>query len=314
MAAYQIKPYHQGLKPVWNTFIATAKNSSFLFNRDFMEYHRDRFDDFSLMVYEGEQVAAVFPANKRDKDVYSHQGLTYGGLILPKGIGLKKVKAMWEALLAYLTGEELNTLTIKLIPPFYHQEAAYEQEHLLVSKGAQLAHSALNFGIDYGQPLQFHKTKRKHFKKNQDSGFLIQEEGFSQFWKEVLVPRLQDKHDTEPVHTLTEIQLLHSKFPDNIKQINIYNGATLLAGITLFISDKVVKSQYGATTQAGERHRALDYLFMHVIQKYKEAGFQYFDMGTVHGGKGEPYNFGLIKQKEELATRAYIQHTLKLNL
>ena len=47
----------------WNTFVSKAKNATFLFHRNFMEYHKNRFQDFSLVVQEDQKWVAVLPAN-----------------------------------------------------------------------------------------------------------------------------------------------------------------------------------------------------------------------------------------------------------
>ena len=41
-----IETYKDSYKDDWNNFVDSAKNSTFLFNRDFMDYHSDRFEDF----------------------------------------------------------------------------------------------------------------------------------------------------------------------------------------------------------------------------------------------------------------------------
>ena len=312
LSDYRIIVYKPSYKEEWDGFVAEAKNPSLLFYRDFMGYHKERFEDYSLMVYNGEKLAALFPANKKGEIIYSHQGLTFGGLILSQDLGFKKTKSIFETVLAFLEAESFNELVIKCLPVFYHHQPSNEMEHLLLAKGAEIINSDLNFGIDYSQPILFHKTKRKHFKKGKDQGLTIEEGALDDFWNKALKPKLEDKFDAEPVHTLPEIKNLQNKFPQFIKQFNIYENSHLLAGLTLFISDKVVKSQYSATTQLGEKLRALDVLFITLIEKYKAAGFRYFDMGTVQGGFDDHYNFGLVKQKEELGARAYLQHTLKL--
>ena len=81
LTKYNIKKYHKNDYKIWNEFIAHAKNATFLFHRDFVEYHQDRFEDFSLLVFEDEKLKAVLPANIKENLVYSHQGLTYGGLV-----------------------------------------------------------------------------------------------------------------------------------------------------------------------------------------------------------------------------------------
>ena len=54
-----------------------------------MEYHNDRFEDFSLMVYKNGKLIALLPANKKDNIVYSHQGLSYGGVVYMKDVKFK---------------------------------------------------------------------------------------------------------------------------------------------------------------------------------------------------------------------------------
>ena len=43
----------------WNEFVKHAKNATFLFHRDFMEYHSSRFQDFSLLIYRKNKLVAV---------------------------------------------------------------------------------------------------------------------------------------------------------------------------------------------------------------------------------------------------------------
>ena len=82
MKNYTVRRYSSEYFELWNAFISIAKNATFLFHRDFMEYHSDRFQDFSLLVFEGEKLMSVLPANRVGDTVFSHQGLTYGGLVL----------------------------------------------------------------------------------------------------------------------------------------------------------------------------------------------------------------------------------------
>ena len=56
--------YEKGYKPVWDEFILKSKNGTFLFFRDYMEYHADRFTDHSLLFFEGDRLLAVLPASR----------------------------------------------------------------------------------------------------------------------------------------------------------------------------------------------------------------------------------------------------------
>ena len=44
-----IRRYAPADKPLWDGFVALSKNATFLHYRDYMDYHSDRFSDFSLM-------------------------------------------------------------------------------------------------------------------------------------------------------------------------------------------------------------------------------------------------------------------------
>jgi hypothetical protein len=311
---YTIKKYDSTYFLQWNDFITHSKNGTFLFHRDFMEYHSDRFEDCSLLVFNGQKLVAVFPANRQEDEIHSHQGLTYGGLILTGSIGVEKTEQVFEAVMTWFNDQGISKLNIKQVIPIYHKEPANEMDYILFKQGAALYRRDMNLAIDYAELPAISKSKMKNFRKLASAEFEIREEtDFSSFWDTVLVPRLRARHGVKPVHTKEEIQLLHSRFPNNILQYNIYVDGTILAGITIFHFGKVVKSQYGATTDAGEKARALDYLFIHLIQKYKDT-VRFFDMGTVNEQQGKVYNKGLIKQKEELGCRVYSHDYYSLNL
>ncbi len=310
MQNYSIQKYKKSDCSIWNGFVSTSKNGTFLFHRSFMEYHSDRFHDFSLLIYNRGKLVALFPANIVDAVIHSHQGLTYGGLILSKSVGGEKVKDIVCALIDFFKTNRMNSVYIKSIPTFYHKKPSNELTFFFSEYGAELYRRDLNLAIDYNAPLEFHKSKLKHFRKRQGSGFCIKDtEDFSNFWNDVLIPRLEEKHGTSPVHSLEEITLLKNKFPESILQYTIEIDNKLLAGITIFKTESVVKSQYGAVTEEGEKYRALDFLFIELIKKYKAEGYRFFDMGTVTEN-----NYGLLKQKEELGCEIYTQDFYKLNL
>ncbi|TAD97029.1 MAG: hypothetical protein EAZ97_13070, partial [Bacteroidetes bacterium] len=61
----QIIRYESAWKDRWNDFLSVSKNASFLFDRNFMDYHKDRFRDHSCIFIEKNQILAVFPANEK---------------------------------------------------------------------------------------------------------------------------------------------------------------------------------------------------------------------------------------------------------
>lgn len=276
-----------------------------------MEYHSHLFQDFSLLIYKGEKLLAVLPANIVDGVVYSHQGLTYGGLVLPFQINFETVSEICQALLTFLKANAVESLQVKELPLPYHKTLAHEVTYFLEKYGVTIA-TQMVLAVDYSQTIPFHKTKLKYYRQGQQKGLEIRKEtNFESFWNTVLIPRLAEKHTAKPVHSLQEITLLHSRFPDNIYQYNVYFEDELLAGITIFETDQVVKSQYGATTPKGEKLRAFDYLFVSLIKKYQHQK-KYFSQGTVTEKNELGYNEGLLKQKQELGCEVYLQRTYEI--
>ncbi|WP_246011680.1 FemAB family protein [Flavobacterium piscinae] len=297
---YTIRKYTSADNSAWNEFIALAKNATFLFHRDFMDYHQDRFEDYSLIVEDGKSWVAVLPANRIEDTLFSHQGLTYGGVVIKDNFERTTIITIFESLKDYLKTNQFRNFFIKPILPFYTDESYFEMEYSLVQKKADLYRKDINLFIDFKSNYSISKSKLKHFRRVSSLGLEIREDAnFQLFWNHVLIPRLKEKHNANPVHTVEEIIYLHSKFPENIKQFNVYFENEILAGITLFVFKNGVKSQYGATTSLGEKMRALDFLFITLLNEYKDK-FDFFDMGTVSENQGNSINQGLLKQKQEL--------------
>lgn len=315
MKNYSIKQYQESAYASWNAFIGQAKNATFLFYRDFMEYHKDRFEDFSLMIFDNEKLVAVLPANRVGEIVYSHQGLTYGGLVYSHKINGEKVAGILDSLLSFFKENGIQSFYFKPIPLFYSSGGNHETDFFLLRKGAFLDKKEMNLAINLAMPLAISKSKLKHFRKIEELDLeLVEEHQFEPFWELVLAPRLFEKYDTKPVHTLQEITKLKENFPNNIKQFSVYYDDAIIAGVTIFETENVVKSQYGATTKKGEELRALDFLFISLIEKYKKKGKLFFDMGIVNDDNEKGYHAGLLKQKEELGCTVYSQDFYKINL
>ncbi len=45
MKEWTIERYERSRAGEWNSFVGSARNATFLFNRSYMDYHADRFED-----------------------------------------------------------------------------------------------------------------------------------------------------------------------------------------------------------------------------------------------------------------------------
>ena len=111
--------YEEGYAATWDQFVRESRNGTFLFQRPFMEYHKDRFEDASLLFLDEKGgVRGLLPANVRsDKGlVQSHGGLTYGGLVLGADTQATEVGEMMRLLTAHFLEKGCRALQYKPTP------------------------------------------------------------------------------------------------------------------------------------------------------------------------------------------------------
>lgn len=304
MKDYEVIKYEASHKNAWDEFIRNAKNATFLFERDFMDYHADRFTDHSLMVFKKGKLVTVLPANIQENTLHSHQGLTYGGLVLGKRTNFEETVIIFTRLLKFLESQGVTTLNLKLLPNIYHLLPSDEIAHLLFVVNAKLTRRDISSTIFYDERLAIKSSNRKRgIKRGIKNGLEVREDSdFEKYWDDILVPNLNQTHGKDPVHSVAEIELLHSRFPKNIKQFNVYKDAEILAGVTVFETPTVAHCQYISSNTLGRNLGALDFLFDFLIDHYSNK--RYFDFGISNEAQGRKVNKGLIHWKEAFGGRS----------
>jgi hypothetical protein len=295
---FSVKQYQESDYENWNAFIGQAKNATFLFHRDFMEYHKDRFEDYSLIVLHKNIWVGVIPANKVGDEIFSHQGLTYGGLVYNEVSKLMTVITAFRAVLLFLAANEIDKLHLKTIPSIYHNKPAEEIQYALFLAEAKLARRDSLSVIDLSQKYDFSKIRKRGILKAVANGLIIKEEtDLESFWNEVLIPNLDERHDVKPVHSLEEMKVLKSFFPKNIRQFNVYHNDKIVAGTTVFESGKVAHCQYISKYENKENLGSLDFLYHFLITEVF-ASKRFFDFGISNEEQGKKLNEGLSYWKE----------------
>lgn len=306
MKNYTVRPYLGNDYDNWNAFIGQAKNATFLFHRDFMEYHSDRFQDYSLIVLDKEKWVAVLPANVVGNQVFSHQGLTYGGLVYNEKLKLASVIAIFKSVLFFLNANKIEKLHLKLIPSIYHQKPAEELNYALFLADAQLIRRDSMAVIDLSKKLLIANGRKEGIKKGQKNKLEIREvNDFEEFWNEILIPNLAQKHQAKPVHSLEEIIKLKALFPENIRQFNMYQNGIIVAGTTVFETSTVAHCQYISGKEDKNELGGLDLLFYQLISEtFKNKRF--FDFGTSNENQGRKLNNGLSYWKESFGASTIV--------
>ena len=307
MKNYTVRRYTSEDYVIWNAFISAAKNATFLFHRDFMEYHQDRFEDFSLLVFDNKKLVSVLPANRVGATVYSHQGLTYGGIVLLPKSKLYDTIYVFKSVLKFLNDNDVSTLYLKQIPSIYCRYSSDEINYLAHICKAEVVMKHNVSVITLNQDRLISKSRKQCINRGKNLNLEIKEDKkIDLFWNELLIPNLTDKYNSKPVHSVDEISMLMTKFPDNIKHFNVYNGAKLVCGTTIFITDKVVKPQYISGNESNNELGSIDFLYDFLINDIAN-GKDYFDFGPSHENDGLQIVKSINFWKESFGAHSLIQ-------
>lgn len=313
----EIKEYTIKYKDEWNRFISSSKNGTFILDRHYMDYHSDRFNDASLMFYNSKgKLVGVFPANKKENTIFSHGGLTYGGLIVNYASHYSEICEIFNSLRMFYVENGIKKIFYKAIPHIYHSQPAEEDLYWLHSNGAQLINRSVSSVVDTNKPLPFSELRRRKIKKASEAGVIIMLENFSfvdAFWK-ILENNLWKKHGVNPVHNINEIKLLQHRFPCEMTLSVAIHDNAVVAGCLIYKTNKVAHVQYISANEKGKEFGALDILFFELIKKYGEEGLKYFDFGISTENGGKFLNEGLLFQKEGFGGRAICYDTYEYKI
>lgn len=314
MSKINIRVYKESDFDVWNDFISKAKNGTFLFHRNFMEYHKERFRDFSLLIYNNKsKLIAVLPAHIKGETVYSHQGLTYGGIVIKAELRMTVFFEIFSEVLKFLNQNKVLFFYCKEIPYFYNSLPNDEWKYLAFITDAELYRRDLCSVVDLKKKNFFSKSVVRYAKRCEKQGFTYRKcEDWEMFWNEILIPELFLHHNVLPVHDLEEISYLQSKFQDNIHLYCVFSGDEMAGGTVLFIDRDVVHCQYISAKTKFRKNKVLDFLYFKLISEdFKK--YNYFDFGISNEEDGRKTNMGLLYWKEGFGARGVVQDFYKIS-
>lgn len=294
----KIVKYQSNQKKEWNRFLENSKNGTFLFNRNYMEYHSDRFNDYSLLVYDNKNtLIALFPATVHNQEVRSHGGLTYGGFIVDHTMKVEKMLSIMEHIINFFRINHIEKIIYKAIPHIYHKMPSEEDLYALFRFGFKLFRRDVSSTINI-RTTEIKGQKRHGAKKAKNAGMHLIETNNSQDILDIVNTNLEAKYQTKAVHSYEEMNLLKSRFQKNVIMFNLIKNDQIIGGAILYIDNAVIHAQYVATTCDAKKERGLDFIITELIDKYKY-NYEWFDFGISTENNGQYLNASLIKSKEE---------------
>lgn len=323
MERLTVQSYSTELEVQWNELVTKSKNGTFLFDRQFMDYHHERFCDCSLVFLKDGKVCGALPANWQNDEqtVYSHQGLTYGGLILPTSTSAADVLQMMELACDYYRLQQgARRMVWKPVPYIYNKYPADEPLYALFRHGAKLTARGLSSAIPLDRSIPFIRLRRRGVQKAEEAGIHFSTstdtDDIRQFW-DILRSGLTRRHGVEPVHSAEEIKLLTDRFPHNIHLVLTRSAEDrIMGGAWLFCTDRVIHVQYMTASDEARRLGANDLLTATLLKRSRTLfpGALYYEFGISTEDNGHVLNEGLVFQKEGFGGRGVCYDIYELTL
>lgn len=295
---FEIRRYVPEYADEWNQFVAESKNGVFLFDRKYMDYHADRFCDHSLMFYSDGRLLAVLPAHLSGDTLCSHNGLTYGGLVMSPRLTVVQTMHLFREMNEYLRSQGIRHVSYKAIPWIYHRLSAEEDLYALYHEcHARIVARDFATNIYLSAGLRWERVRRRGIVRARNAGVVVERsDHYEAFWQ-VLADNLMNKYGVKPVHSLQEIELLHGRFPQNIQLYQAVREGKVLGGVVLYISSQVVHAQYSSASPEGKKLGVIDLLYDQIFKDYRD--YPYFDFGrSTEHPDGSGLNENLVFQKE----------------
>lgn len=313
MSRITVRTYTKNDIKAWNCFVSNSKNGTFLFYRDFMEYHQEKFQDFSLMIFdECGDLIAILPAHIVNNELYSHLGLTYGGIITNKELRVTLFFEVFYEILKFLDLKNIKYLYWKEIPYFYHSYPSDEWKYLAFITQAELYRRDLCSVINLRESFTISASIVRNSKWCERNGFYYEKsDRIEEFWEEILIPELLLRHKANPVHSVDEILKLKSVFKDKINFYGVFFEKNLVGGTIIFVNNKIIHSQYISVKSEFKNKKVLDFLHHKLItEEFKDD--HYFDFGISNEDNGKKTNMGLLFWKEGFGARGITQDFYKI--
>ena len=312
---YDLIKYSDDMAGEWNRFVASSKNGTFLLHRLYLDDHKDRFPDRSVVIRdESGRIVALFPATSTGQGVLSsHGGLTYGGFVMGADTRAQQPLEWLELIAEYARQEGYNRIVYKCIPHIYHRVPAEEDIYALFGMGARLSVCNLASVVPLPGGIASRLGKRAA-KRIARFGLAVEQASVAEIWP-IIVEDRRVRHNTVPVHSLDEMELLASRFPENIKVFKTVAGGEILAGAVVYLMPEtgVMHLQYAAASPEGFDIYAVDAIYHRLVTSlYPD--YRWFDFGTSNEDGGRYLNTGMTAHKEEFGGRSVVYMQFAIDL
>lgn len=153
--------FDQQLRATWDDIVSKARNGLFQFQRNYLEYHKLRFTDASVLFRKGANPIGCLPMSRHEDTLISHGGLTFGGILTLPEARLTHVRDMLRLAKDFAKQSNCRKILYKSIPRIYHRNPSDEDLYCLFLEGGRLVRRDLNTVLEYGRSARVHARRSR---------------------------------------------------------------------------------------------------------------------------------------------------------
>jgi hypothetical protein len=312
------KVFTKALTPDWDAVTRKAVNGHFMFERNFMDYHADRFDDHSLLFYDDRvsddrEPIALLPAHRKGGDLISHEGLPFAGLLWTADVRMNAMTECVEALVEHMATHDFSRLFYAPVPAPYKRFHDDEDIYQIERAGAVLAGTKVGCSALIGSNPGISKNRREIVNRGARRGLRFEKRIALADSYRIISTFLEERFQKRPVHTLAELELLTQRFPEEIRCDGVFHEDELVHAMITFHSETCVRAQYTGGTSRGHDLHAQDFAFVSLLEAPEMQG-RWFDFGTSMNPETGDLQSKLHWYKETLGGRTSLVRTYMLDL
>lgn len=266
---FSVAKYKEEDRNSWNTLVDSSFNGTFMHRREFLDYHGDRFEDHSLLIYKNYDLCAVFPAVLDNRVLVSHPGTTVAGLVYDDSVRGNDLKSILERIKQY---HKFQRIIYKNTPIEFQRHAVQDDIWALHTLRAKKISCELSSILNPLMTNYVYWPDRKEELSCMTDNILLSAmnlgdlDFLEEFWESVLVPNLS-KYGIEPIHTPKDINYLYNKFPVFVKGLlATHKSGKMLGGLIIFRFNKCYHVQYSVANAKGRALHTMSLLHHYMIE------------------------------------------------
>ena len=312
----KIEPYSGKREKAWDDFVAGARNGTLFHKRRFLAYHPEaRFEDASLLFLDGEKIVGLLPAavktDSGKKMLVSHPGASYGGLVLPKGAGMKETGEMLSLVFSFAKENGFHSISFLRLPPASLQvEFSEDLPYWMYQQGWGMIRCEMDGAVDVSGMKEDNimaslSGKCRNMVRQAERGNVLVSisDDFKAYWS-LLESVLDSRHGARPTHTLEEIVRLKSLMPNDIRLLAAFIKEKMVAGTVLVtINEIAVYTLYMAQDYESQKFHPMHLVLVEALKLAIWEKRRALHLGVSTEDGGTKVNEGLFFFKESFGCR-----------